>query len=76
MNKRQFNNINSTEVDKEEVLVVYDNQMNDQYTTDEKIIKDIISNNVKTTDHNKRLKIIIFYRNCKVKNLFMKNNIT
>ena len=49
--------------------------MNDQYKKDEKIIKDIISSNVKITDHNKRLKIVIYYRNCKVKNL-MKNNIT
>ena len=65
MNKRQFNNINNTEVDKE-VLIVYENQMNDHYKKDEKIIKDIISNNVKTTDHNKRLKIIIYYRYCKV----------
>ena len=47
--------------------------MNDQYKKDEKII---IRNNVKTTDHNKKLKIIIYYRNCKVKNLIMKNNIT
>ena len=67
-NKRQFNNINSTEVKKEEVLIVYENQMNDQYKKDKKIIKDIISNNVKTTDHDKRLKNIIYYRNCKVKN--------
>ena len=50
--------------------------MNDQYKKVEKIIKDIISNNVKTTDHNKRLKGRIYYRNCKVKNLIMKNNIT
>ena len=49
--------------------------MNHQYKKDETIIKDIISNNVKTTDHNKRMKMIIYYRNCKVKNLIMKNNI-
>ena len=50
--------------------------MNEQYKKDEKLIKDIISNNVKTTDHNKKMKIIIYNRNCKIKNLIMKNNIT
>ena len=73
--KRQFNNVDSTEVNKEEVLIVYENQMNEQYKKDEKIIKDIISNTGKTTDHYKRLKIIIYYLNCKVKNIIMKNNI-
>ena len=34
------------------------------------IIKDIVSNNVKTPawlEHNKRMKIIIYYRSCKEK---------
>ena len=40
-----------------------------------KIIKDI-SNNVIATDNNKTMKIIVYYRNCTVKTLIMKNNIT
>ena len=43
--------------------------MNEQYKKDKKLLKNIISNNVKTTDHNKKMKIIIYYRNCKVKNV-------
>ena len=54
MDKKQCNNVN-----KEEVLIFYENRMNEQYKKAEKIIKDIISNNVKTTDHKKRIKIII-----------------
>ena len=50
--------------------------MNEQCKKDEKLIKDIISNNDKNTDHNKKMKIIIYNRNCKVKNRIMKNNIT
>ena len=33
--------------------------MNEQYKKDEKLMIDIISNNVKTTYHTKKLKIII-----------------
>ena len=76
MNKKQCNNVNSTEVNKEEVLIFYENQINEQYKKGQQIINDIISNNVKTTDHNKRMQIIIYYRNCKVTNLIMKNNMT
>ena len=39
MNKKQCNNVNSTEVNKEEVLRFYENQMNDKFKTDEKIMK-------------------------------------
>ena len=49
--------------------------MNEQCKKDEKLMIDIISNNVKTTDHNKKLKIIIYYHHCKVKNLIIINNI-
>ena len=31
MNKKQCNNENSTEVNKDEVLIFYENQMNEQY---------------------------------------------
>ena len=75
MNKKQCSNVNSTKVNKE-VLIVYENQMNDRYKKDEKKIKHIVSNNVMTTDHNKRMQIIMYYRNCKLKYLILKNNIT
>ena len=37
-----------------EVLIFYETQMNEKYKKDEKLIKDIISHNVKTTDYNKK----------------------
>ena len=40
--------------------------MNEQNKKDEKIIKDIISNNFKIADNNKKMIIILYYRNCKV----------
>ena len=46
-------------VNKEEVLIFYENQMNEQYKNDEKLILDIISNNVKTTDRYKKKIYII-----------------
>ena len=48
--------------------------MNEQYKKDEKLMIHIISNNVKTTDHNKKLKFSIYYH-CKVKILIIINNI-
>ena len=34
--------------------------MNEQFKKDKKFIKNIIGNNFKTTDHNKKMRIIIY----------------
>ena len=51
----------------------YRNYMSSQYKTDEKVLKDIISKNVKGTGDNV-LKLHIYYQNMKTRNLVMKNN--
>lgn len=70
------NNQNILEDPKNKLKIYYENQMNDQYKKDEKVIKAIINNNVKPTTVNDELEIIIYYKNMKTKNLIMKNDIT
>ena len=48
--------------------------MNDGYKTDEQILKKIIRSNVKSIDNNKKINVIIYYKNLKTANLVMKNN--
>ena len=50
--------------------------MNGQYKKDEKVIKDIIKQNVKPTNENEKIDVVIYYKNLKTKNLIMKNNMT
>ena len=50
--------------------------MNLNYKKEEKIMKDIVKRNVKTTDVNSKLTLIIYYCNTKVNNLIMVNNLT
>ena len=57
------------------IKLYYENQMNNQYKKDEKIMKDIIRKNVKPANENDKMELIIYYRNIKTKNLIMKNNI-
>ena len=53
--------------------IYYRNYMNSQHKTDEKVLKNIVSKNVKATDSNV-LKLHIYYQNMKTKNLVLKNN--
>ena len=50
--------------------------MNPNYKKEEKIIQNIAKGNVKTTDINSKLTLIIYYCNAKVNNLIMVNNLT
>ena len=47
--------------------------MSSDYKTEERIIKDIISNNVKPTDPEQELTLIIYYKSKKTSQLLMKN---
>ena len=58
----------------ETVCIYYQAQMHNNYKKDERIIKEIIARNVKSTK-NQKLKTIIFYKNMKTSNLVIKNNI-
>ena len=41
--------------------------MNGQYKKDEKVIKDIIKQNVKPTNENEKIDVVIYYKNLKTK---------
>jgi hypothetical protein len=57
----------------ENVSVYYENQMNESYKIDERVIKQIIDRNVNGVD-NVKLKVIIYYKNKYTKQLIIKNN--
>lgn len=56
------------------IKIYYENQMNEQYKKDEKIMKNIITQNVKT-NNDEDLEFIIYYKNTKTRNLLMQNNL-
>ena len=47
-------------------------EMNGNFKKKERIIKEIVSKHVKSTDENKKLKIIIYYKNLKTAYLVIK----
>ena len=49
--------------------------MTPAYKTDERILKDIIARNVTCTNSQNKLTLIICYKNTRVSNLVMKNNL-
>ena len=50
--------------------------MNPNFKTDEKVLKNILKNNIELIDQNSKLNVIVFYRNLKTKNLIMKNDLS
>ena len=57
--------------------VYYKNQFYKNYKLEEKIIKDLIFNNVRPLDKDKKdLKIKIYYQNPKTNQLVIKNNLS
>ena len=53
----------------------YQNQMNSQYKIDERVLKTIFHDKIKCTDQRNKLSLNIYYKNRKVSNLLMKNNV-
>lgn len=69
-----INNKNNQET-KQKIKIYYENQINEQYKKDEKIIKDIVKKNVCTINPEEVLDVVIYYKNLKTKNLIMKNDL-
>jgi len=63
-------------VSNNKLKIFYQNQMNSQYKKDEKVMKDIIHQHVKSNNENEKLELIIYYKNLKTKTMIMKNNLT
>ena len=45
------------------------------YKQDEKQLKTILSKNLKSIDSNKKIRLVIYYKSKKLKNLLIKNNV-
>ena len=57
------------------VNLFYRNHMSSAYKVDERIIHEIIEENVKCVNTTDRLQLIIYYKNGKTSNLLMQNNL-
>ena len=49
--------------------------MNSSYKTDEKCLREILQENIKVKGEDHKVKLIIFYKTRKTRDLFMKNNL-
>ena len=57
-----------------EIVFFFKNQMTSQYKQDEATLKKIIDNNVLASDPEQKIKLLIYYKNKRLRNLFIKNN--
>ena len=65
---------NQTNEEKTSIPVYYNSQMNQNYKLEERVIKQLIKDNTHCIESDKRLDLIIYYKNMKTCNLVMKNN--
>jgi hypothetical protein len=64
------------EIEKNETVnLFYQSQMTQNYVQREKQLTEIVKKNVKITEPNKRIKLMIYYKNKKLKNLLIKNSV-
>lgn len=74
---RNFINSKCSPVNNEALVegtqLYFENQMSSNYKIEERHLKDIIKKHVKTTDEKKFVKLYIYYKNKKLKNLLIKN---
>ena len=73
MDKVSIKEVKNT--DNSKIDVYYQNQMNTEYKTDEKVLKKILRDNVISKKENDKLNVIMYYSNTKSKSLVMKNNL-
>ena len=70
---KKVTNVNN-KLDDEAIIFYYMNQFTSQYKQDEARLRKIISDNVSGVE-NKCIKMFIYYKNRKVRDLFIRNNI-
>ena len=69
-----MNTNTNTQKNANSIPVFYRNHMSSAYKVDERIIHDIIQDNVTCVNPADHIKLIIYYKNAKTKNLLMRNN--
>ena len=74
LNNRNKNNENSTTITNNVIPLFFRNQMSSQYKQEEKSIRKIIQDHISPSENNSLIKLQIFYKNKKLRNLFIKNN--
>lgn len=74
MNRNQQNEERTTNDNNNVIPLFFRNQMSSQYKQEEKNIRKIIQDHISPTDNNTSVKLQIFYKNKKLRNLFIKNN--
>ena len=72
--KKKFETSKVTEV--EAIKLYYEMQMTDNYKEEEKQLEAIVTKNIAPRDHSKEVKLMIYYKNKKLKQLFIKNCVT
>ena len=58
------------------IPIYYHNQMHSNYKIDERVLKEIIHNNVNCINQQDKINLIIYYKNKTTSNLIMKNNMS
>ena len=58
------------------ITLMVKNQMSSSYRVDERVLTDIVLNNIHPTQDNVKIKLHIYYKNKKAHTLIMKNNLT
>ena len=59
---------------KEKINLFYRSQMNSSYQLEERIMRDIITSHVESTDPDKQLNLVIYYNTAKTSGLVLQNN--
>ena len=67
-------NANRTQPPEENIRFYYRSQINSNYKQEERNLKSIIETNLSPVDQTKNIQTLIYYKNRKVSNLFLKNN--
>ena len=65
----------TTDSNKNSIKIFYNNQMHNNYKIEERVIKEILCNNVQCNSPEDKLNIIFYYKNKRTCNLVMKNNL-
>jgi len=65
-----------TKDDDNKIKLYYRNHMSNAYKIEESTVKDLVYKNVKSTDENRTIELIIYYKTKKTSQLLLKNNPT
>ena len=71
--KFSSNDSNIPVVPKNKIKLYYRSQFHSNYKIDERVMREIVNDNIKFADQQAKIDLIIYYKNKKTHNLIMKN---